>query len=500
MSGKFFLAGLVSCAMLLCSQGVAQSFSASYSPTRNFRPSAETMKTISASFTEEMKNNVAENKKVRDMINESLGNLSEYIAALDSFRLIMDSDSMTRYLKKIVDRICEKNPGLIKDKLHVFTSRTDVPNAANLGKGILLVNLGLINKFHSEPEIVFVLCHEISHQVLQHVMSGIKNRAELFYNKDFQEELKKAKSKEYNSLKSTEALRIKYLSRFTDYSREKEYEADSLGLILFHNAGYPPSSAVSAMNLLDSIDIPLYNAPINYRNYFEFKQYPFRNEWLAIDPTLGELGGNLDSLRVPPDSLKTHPECALRAKALERISKKQSMNSSNNFLLSPNYSYYQITSCFERIEHYLNEEEFGMALYDALQLSSRHPDNLFLKCAIANSLCEIYNAQIKHSFSRAVDFPDIRYSKSYNEFLSFLQNLSTSQLKTITVNYCNEAVINFKKEDPYCRYIDFLLKGMDKSKTEYPALVADYQKDNILDAHYKALLDKKYSINSTKKK
>jgi Zn-dependent protease with chaperone function len=499
MPVKIFIAGFITCAVLLYSQGFSQSFNDQYSPIRNFRASPVTMKAISASYAEEIRKNIAENKKVREMINESLNHIKEYVIELDSFKLAMYSDSMTGYLKKMVDHIAERSPGIIKDTFYVFIRRTDEPNASNIGKGILLVNLGLINRFHSEAEIAFVLCHEISHQVLNHVLQGIKSRAELFYNKDFQKELKKAQRQEYSSMKSTEALAIKYLSHTTEYSREKEYQADSLGLILFYNAGYSPASAISAMNLLDSVDMPLYAAPINFRNYFEFAQCPFRNEWLTIDPTLGALGGNLDSLYTRPDSLKTHPDCPLRAKALERISKKQNMNYNNNFLLSPNYSYYQETSCFERVEFFLNENFFGEALYDALQLQARYPDNLFLKCAVANCLCEIYRAQINHTFSRVVNFPDIHYSKSYNEFLSFLHNLSGSQLKNITVHYGTENVINLKKEDSYCRYIDYFIKGMDKSKTEYAALVADYQKDNILDAHYKTLLDEKFKINLKKK-
>src|SRR5215213_3556845 len=114
MPVKIFMAGFFSCAMLLCGQGFGQPFTASYSPSRNFRPSAETMKAISVSFNEEMKNNVTENKKVQKMINESLSKLKKYITAMDSCLLIMESDSTTRYLKKIVDHITEKNPKLIK--------------------------------------------------------------------------------------------------------------------------------------------------------------------------------------------------------------------------------------------------------------------------------------------------------------------------------------------------------------------------------------------------
>ena len=499
MPVKTLIKGSVACIFLLCHQVFSQSLSTGYSPQRNYGPSAETMKAISASFNEEIKNNSAENKKVREMVNESLTNLRKYLASMDSSHFIMESDSTTRYLKKIVDHIAEKNQKIIKDKFYVFTSRTSVPNASNLGKGVILVNLGLINKLDSEPAIAYVLCHEIAHQVLDHVISGIKKGAEIYHDKDFQKELKKAQKKEYNSLSLTEALRIKYLSHFTLHRREHEYEADSLGLILFYNAGYSPLDAVSEIQFLDSIDLPLYAAPINYRNYFEFSKYPFRNDWLTIDPNLGQLGGNIDSLYMPPDSLKTHPDCPMRAKAIERIFTRENMNTTNHFLLSTNYLFHREISCFERVEHFLSTEQFGLALYDALQVSARYPDNLYLKCAIANSLCEICRAQTNHAFSAVVDFPDTRNAKSYNEFLSFLHNLSASQLKNITIYYCTENIINLKKEDPYCRYIDFLVKGMDKSKTEYAALVADYQKDNTLDAHYKSLLDEKFKINLKKK-
>src|SRR5205085_7313997 len=106
-----------------------------------------------------------------------------------------------------------------------------------------------------------------------------------------------------------------------------------------------------------------------------FAQVPFKNEWLTLDPNLGELGGNLDSLFLPPDSLRTHPDCPLRAKALERIALRANMNPANNFLLTTDFSYYQTASLFERVEFYLDARVYGLALYNALQLSARFPEN-----------------------------------------------------------------------------------------------------------------------------
>jgi hypothetical protein len=57
-------------------------------------------------------------------------------------------------------------------------------------------NLGLIGKIETESQLAFIICHEIGHDLLGHVVKGIIKRLDIVQNPEFNARLKKVLQQE----------------------------------------------------------------------------------------------------------------------------------------------------------------------------------------------------------------------------------------------------------------------------------------------------------------
>ncbi|MGZ5243408.1 MAG: M48 family metallopeptidase, partial [Bacteroidia bacterium] len=297
-----------------------QSYNTDYQPERNYRPEKEEIEVIANRFEARADAFDGKGKKSKNYVKDIWKAKAEYCKDLDSVKLLMRNDAISNYVSKLTERIKQYNPELKAIDTKILLYRTEVPNAASHGEGLFLVHLGLIERARTEAELAFILCHELAHEYKKHVVQNINLRAEQLYNKDFQKDLKKADAQEYNSYKTSVALLATFQSKLMNHNRKEELEADSLGLIYFVNAGYHPDGAISAMQMLDSLDYPIFDEKINYTKYFQNGNKPFDESLLRSDGSFIDLGYTIDSTYKIPDSLKTHPDCKLRISALQRIS------------------------------------------------------------------------------------------------------------------------------------------------------------------------------------
>jgi len=474
----------------------AQNFNETYSPIRNYRPT----KTIVSGIVQSYKNNISkinsENKKAVKSIKESLKNLSNEFVSLDSESLIMYSDTISHYLSGITNKIKSHNPSIKDRDLKIFLYRTIIPNASSHGNGIIFVNLDLICKLSSEDELAFILCHEIAHDIEAHVINGLTKRYELFYDKKYQEKLKQVGKQEYNRYKSTDALVTKFLSQYDVNSRENELTADSIGLHLFYNAGYVSGNAVKTIINLDSIDSPLFHTPIDFKSLLNLKGFTFDEEMLNPEKSATLWESNLD-YKIP-DSLKTHPDCKLRAEALQRIIKNKHLDGLQREQPFADYNYFKTVCTFEYVEHAMNYKYYSYALYCAIELLEKYPSNNYLKCVTSNCYYEIYAAQLRHRFSEIVDFPDKKFPKDYNKLLAFLQNANSSVLKDVCMDYYNENIESLKSNE-YADYIKLLINGQDKTKEAFQTDIKSYE-NSYKNSFYCRQLTEKLDLKKTTKK
>ncbi|HMO16499.1 MAG TPA: M48 family metallopeptidase [Oligoflexia bacterium] len=150
---------------------------------------------------------------------------------------------------KIVDSIGASN---YPWHVHVFKDRT-VKNAAATRGNHIFVWTGIIDSTRNEAELSAVLAHEMAHVLLQHtepteeeswtqvlievtamaaaVGSTIATRGA--YGSDIVAEVAAALTRELG-----QGILV------NPYTRDKEHEADEVGLFLMQKAGYPPEAAI----------------------------------------------------------------------------------------------------------------------------------------------------------------------------------------------------------------------------------------------------------------
>lgn len=123
---------------------------------------------------------------------------------------------------------------------------SDEPNAFAAPGGFILVTRGLIRLARSEDELAAALAHEIAHVSLKHGLQTIKTaRLTTAFGILAKEASKGTAAEDLADL--TEAFEgaiedvVKHLV-VNGYSREKEYEADSLGAEYLRRAGYDPAA------------------------------------------------------------------------------------------------------------------------------------------------------------------------------------------------------------------------------------------------------------------
>ena len=138
----------------------------------------------------------------------------------------------------IANRIIASNKNYGFDSIQFYINRSPVSNAACYGEGTIMVNLGLFLWIDNDDELAFVLAHEMSHQVLNHLQSQMENSIATLTSEGFKEELKDIKKSKEGKYERFRKL-IKNLSVETGrHSTYKESEADSLAAVLINHAGF----------------------------------------------------------------------------------------------------------------------------------------------------------------------------------------------------------------------------------------------------------------------
>ena len=164
------------------------------------------------------------------------------------------------------------------ESLNVYlVDRPEVNAFAHVG-GHIYVYKGLVNKLKKEPELCFVLAHEVGHLELGHCKALVTYSA-------------RAKQVAGNV---GELAQVAYSMVSVGYSEDCEYDADAWGAEAIEKLGYSKNDAIKALNLVGG------------ENQIDRTQ----KKSIPADP-LNELAGQIDS------HFQTHPEIEKRIARLE---------------------------------------------------------------------------------------------------------------------------------------------------------------------------------------
>ena len=348
---------------------------------------------------------------------------------------IYTSKMAQEYLDHLVAAIKQGNPVLANMELNCYFSRSDVPNAAYIGEGIILFNMGLFSRLDNESEAVFVLCHELAHCLLRHSENGIQQYVSTINSEEVQAQLKKIKRSEYQKHQQVEGL-IKGLTfNSRRHSRDHEAQADSMAVQLMRNTKFDPSGALSTLALLDVIDTDTLNTAVCLPQVFNSTEYPFRKKWVAR--STGLLGGHaLVTDTSMADSLKTHPDCTKRIGLLKTLMKGWKQPVAVRFAVdSVTFRGLQHVFRYETIEYAYLNDNYTRSLFLTLELLQKDPDDAYLVAQTGRLLNGIYGAQKGHTLGKVTDLPSSGYPANYNLLLQFIQNLYLEDVAAIDYYY-----------------------------------------------------------------
>ncbi len=435
-------------------------------------------------------------KDIKEYIQNRFTGRAEYLTySIENGDFLIGSPE-ENYVRNIVHIILKANPVIRQDML-VFVSRSDQPNAYNLGDGTIVVNLGLLNYIDNEAQLAFILCHELAHQYRLHVNRDIQAKAEKYMNKDFQRQLKRTLHQEYQVKKKLTDLLLPGVMSDMRYSRSDESEADSIGLVFLSKTGYDVQQSVTSMDMLDQVDEEIWKDTLNLMKFFTFADVPARSDWFYYQgSSLGSFEYEKDSLA---DSLKTHPDCMVRKAILESQIKRSALQAGKlNVLPEDTFKIMKMFAEGETIQSYYYTGNIGRAMYLSLRMLEKYPDNVYPRAMESKCLAIFSYLQKNRQVGNFVALPSDDHSENYNHFLSFLMELKIVESAKMSYNMVYPENPELRKFDEYLAALTCTAYANNKNE-DFVKLKEEYLK-NFSNGNTKALIEKLTLTPTTKKK
>lgn len=345
------------------------------------------------------------------------------------------------YLDKLVGVIVKANPDLQRYPFHCYFSRSYIPNAAYIGEGIILFDMGLFDRLTDESQAAFILCHEISHYYLHHQEKRIENYVNTVNSPEVQAELRKIKGSEYHRREQVQSLVKGLAFDSRRHSRDHEAQADSMAVEFMRHTPFALTGAISTLAMLDSVDKDDFAVEAYLQQTFNPGEYPFKKKWLAREE--GLLGGHAhlkkDNSDGIADSLKTHPDCPVRIKLVTTMigagnaTAAPSSGAGRSFVVdSAKFRQLQERSRYEVIEYAFASDGYTQSLWLALELMKQRPSDAYAVAQVGRVLNGLYRAEKGHTFGKVVELPAPDNPANYNSMLQFIQNLHLEDIASIS--------------------------------------------------------------------
>lgn len=426
---------------------------------------------ILASITSKLESENAaiaiDKSKVRAFIKTINKERADYIVKLFNDNWLLGDSELNRHVTAIFQDILQSNPQLKKDA-SVYLYRSNSPNALSYGEGTILLSLSLLSRLENDAQVAFVLSHELAHYHLGHTKAAIEKFAQMNFDKEVKKEIRSIRNSQYNQYSRMKELMNGIEFTFNKHSRLHEFEADSLGLQLFLNSPYADNRApIRTMELLDSVDYPVFDAALDLKKHFDFKQYPFKDLWLTYTKS-----NTWHAKKDISDTAQTHPGCLLRARKLEAQIANQSQAARFDIR---DFEEVKFQARLDLIEANYHFEHYGKALYEAIHMGQVYPDNIYLHAIIAKCFYQLYVSQKKHELAKVLDLPDARFPENYDRFLTFLHTLRLGDLERIAYYYVTAQDEEFFKDEEFLHAL-WLCSQLPVSNLSTSSVEEDYRR------------------------
>ena len=339
-----------------------------------------------------------------------------------------------KLVSEILAEIASKNP-IVPSDLKFYISRNLALNASSLGNKCFVVNMGTFYYLQNEDQLASVISHEIGHFVLKHSLQDKMHDYMLEKSRDFKEEVYSIENQQNNKGDKAYNRLKEILYQNGKLNKKQEFEADSIGYVLYRNTKFHKSDYLTSLRLLETYDTirPVGVKTETYKTVFNIPEQPFKEAWLKKEDFSGYDYSKYKD-RFNEDSLRTHPEIEKRIVAMRKIFpeiEKEEMHDA-----SPMFSDLQVVAGNEQSPSLMFNEEYGIGVYLSLLRLQEDPKDAYSEKWLGSFLEKIYQARKDYTLNRYLERVDPKkQSESYQQFLNFMWNLNLTELKTLAEYY-----------------------------------------------------------------
>jgi Zn-dependent protease with chaperone function len=386
-------------------------------------------KEIKQKYLKDSASITGENKKyIIELYHQRFNSLNERFTVNE----FISTPEINNYLTSLVNEILKVNPELKTLGTRFLFSKAYWPNAYSTGEGTIVINIGLFTKLDNESQLVFALCHELSHLYLNHSNKAIDYYINTLYSDEFQAKLKALKKKEFEKNKELDKLEKGVVFTGRRHGRQHESEADSMALVFMKNTHFDVSASIGLLKILDNIDKDTYNTEEGLRTVFNSPDFPFQNKWIKQEEAFFGVTKESDLADKETDSLKTHPDCKLRITRLNPIIEKLKIETGiKNKVNQLYYDSLKKLFSFEIVEYCFKMDDISRCLYQAMELYKQYPEDAYLTTMIGKCFNAMYTNQKNHTLYQIVTLPSALGEKNYNTLLEFIQHIKLQEIAGI---------------------------------------------------------------------
>jgi hypothetical protein len=329
---------------------------------------------------------------------------------------VLYGDPISEYVTKVGKRLVSNRPEL--QELRFYTLRTNIVNALSTHQGIIFVTQGLLGQIENEAQLAFILAHEIAHYTENHVVQSYVDRVDL----------SKSRVNQENKIRT-----------LNQYSREKEFEADEIGIEIYHSAGYSKEGLYGMFDVLAYSYLP-----------FELKDIPdtYWNTDLLFIPKhlLSDEYPEISFEKDYDDSKSSHPNIHSRTEQLDaKVNSYSRWGDINNHFSEDEFHIIRNLCRFEGVRNDLSNFRYAEALYTIFLLEEEHPDNLYLDRCKAQAWAGLVAGKADGRFTDHVTRPNLVQGPAYKMHF-FLRKMTKQQLYTVGLRIVKD-IEKARKED-----------------------------------------------------
>lgn len=339
-------------------------------------------------------------------------------------------------VKNLIERLRKNNPQ-IPQNLKILIAKDNTPNAYCFADGTFVINMGLFNWLNNDDQLASVISHELGHKISEHTLKKVVS----IVNQDQvdREVVKNIKLiKENRNQRAFDVLKDRVYKKGVE-NRKQEVQADSLGYAIFKNSDFTRAEFVNTLKRLEDFDTisPRELKIETYKKYFNLPKQEFKEKWMKKED-FSLYNYNHFKEKLNKDSLKSHPEIALRIENLKKIFPELKTEVKEE-KPSESYASLEKTARMETLPNFYHSEDYGIGIYASLQFLQDGEEEKYYKNWLGKCFAKIYEGRKNYNLNRYLDRVDPKnQSESYQQFLNFMWNLSLDEIKNIADYYQTE--------------------------------------------------------------